>query len=60
MVKRGERAFVVPKERVDACALPWAAMAYAIENARFQWEEGERRLRQADEVDAAATWSARV
>lgn len=24
-------------------------MAYAIENARFQWEEGERRLRQADE-----------
>lgn len=25
-------------------------MAYAIENARFQWEEGERRIRQADEV----------
>ena len=23
-------------------------MAYAIENARFQWDEGERRLRQAD------------
>ena len=23
---------------------------YAIENARFQWEEGERRLRQADEA----------
>ena len=25
-------------------------MAYAIENARFQWEEGERRIRQADEA----------
>ena len=25
-------------------------MAYAIENARFQWEEGERRIRQADET----------
>ena len=25
-------------------------MAYAIENARFQWEEGERRLREADEM----------
>jgi hypothetical protein len=24
-------------------------MAYAIENARFQWDEGERRVRQADE-----------
>ena len=24
-------------------------MAYAIENARFQWEEGERRLRFSDE-----------
>ena len=24
-------------------------MAYAIENARFQWEDGERRIRQADE-----------
>lgn len=24
-------------------------MAYAIENARFQWEEGERRVRFADE-----------
>jgi hypothetical protein len=23
-------------------------MAYALENARFQWEEGERRVRQAD------------
>lgn len=28
-------------------------MAYAIENARFQWEEGERRLRQADDETAA-------
>jgi hypothetical protein len=25
-------------------------MAYGIENARFQWEGGERRLRQADEA----------
>src|SRR5215208_3572006 len=25
-------------------------MAYALENARFQWEEGERRVRQSDEV----------
>jgi hypothetical protein len=25
-------------------------MAYGIENARFQWESGDRRLRQADEV----------
>ena len=24
-------------------------MAYALENARFQWEEGERRVRQADD-----------
>ena len=24
-------------------------MAYALENARFQWEEGERRVRQSDE-----------
>ena len=23
-------------------------MAYALENARFQWEEGDRRVRQAD------------
>src|SRR5215204_6130346 len=28
-------------------------MAYAIENARFQWEEGERRVRQADEATAS-------
>jgi hypothetical protein len=27
------------------------AVAYGIENARFQWEGGERRLRQADEAD---------
>jgi hypothetical protein len=25
-------------------------VAYGLENARFQWEEGERRLRQADEA----------
>ena len=24
-------------------------MAYALENARFQWEEGDRRIRAADE-----------
>jgi hypothetical protein len=24
-------------------------MAYALENARFQWDEGERRVRQADD-----------
>ena len=24
-------------------------MAYALENARFQWEEGERRVRQAED-----------
>lgn len=34
---------------------------YAIENARFQWEEGERRLRQADDVTRSdldrATWA---
>ena len=24
-------------------------MAYALENARFQWEEGDRRVRQADD-----------
>jgi len=24
-------------------------MAYSLENARFQWEEGERRVRQADD-----------
>jgi len=29
-------------------------MAYAIENARYQWDEGERRLRQADPEHAAA------
>ena len=28
-------------------------MAYAIENARYQWDEGERRLRQADPEYAA-------
>jgi hypothetical protein len=27
-------------------------MAYAIENARYQWDEGERRLRQADPAQA--------
>ena len=26
-------------------------MAYAIENALFQWEEGERRLREAPELE---------
>ncbi|MEA2481904.1 MAG: hypothetical protein QOJ07_3826 [Thermoleophilaceae bacterium] len=26
-------------------------MAYAIENARYQWEDGERRLRQAGELE---------
>ena len=25
-------------------------MPYAIDNALFQWEEGERRVRQADEI----------
>jgi hypothetical protein len=29
-------------------------MAYAIENARYQWDEGERRLRQAEPEHAAA------
>jgi hypothetical protein len=29
-------------------------MAYAIENARYQWDEGERRLRQADPAHSAA------
>src|SRR3954463_11450981 len=29
-------------------------MAYAIENARFQWEEGERRVSQGDEGTRAA------
>ncbi len=28
-------------------------MAYALENARFQWEEGERRVRQTDDLDRA-------
>lgn len=28
-------------------------MPYAIDNARFQWEDGERRLRQADEVTSS-------
>ena len=36
-------------------------MAYGIESARFQWEEGERRLRQADEMTREdldrATWA---
>jgi hypothetical protein len=36
-------------------------MAYGIENARFQWEDGERRLRQADDVTRGdldrATWA---
>jgi hypothetical protein len=36
-------------------------MAYGIENARFQWEDGERRLRQADEQTRSdlerATWA---
>jgi hypothetical protein len=36
-------------------------MAYAIENARFQWDEGERRLRQADDESGAdldrAVWA---
>ncbi len=26
-------------------------MSYALENALFQWEEGERRLREAEPVD---------
>jgi hypothetical protein len=26
---------------------------YAIDNARFQWEDGERRLRQADETTSS-------
>ena len=29
-------------------------MAYAIENALFQWEEGERRIREADGARRAA------
>ena len=28
-------------------------MAYAIDNARFQWEDGERRIRQADEATSS-------
>jgi hypothetical protein len=28
-------------------------MAYALENARYQWEEGERRVRQADDQSRA-------
>jgi hypothetical protein len=36
-------------------------VAYGIENARFQWEDGERRLRQADEQTRSdlerATWA---
>ncbi|MGE5635367.1 MAG: hypothetical protein ACM3UV_00265 [Nocardioidaceae bacterium] len=28
-------------------------MAYALENALFQWREGERRAREAPELDAA-------
>ncbi len=28
-------------------------MAYAVENALFQWEEGERRLREAPELERA-------
>lgn len=28
-------------------------MAYGVENALFQWEEGERRLRQAPEMESA-------
>jgi len=28
-------------------------MAYALENAIYQWEEGERRLRQAPELERA-------
>ena len=36
-------------------------MAYGIENARFQWEEGERRLSQSDEPTSSdlerATWA---
>jgi hypothetical protein len=29
-------------------------VSYALENARFQWEEGERRLREADDRRRAA------
>jgi hypothetical protein len=36
-------------------------VAYEIENARFQWEDGERRLRQTDDATRAdlerATWA---
>jgi hypothetical protein len=36
-------------------------MAYGLENARFQWEEGERRLKRADEEARSdlerATWA---
>jgi hypothetical protein len=28
-------------------------VAYALENARFQWEEGERRVRRADDQERA-------
>jgi len=28
-------------------------VAYAVENALFQWEEGERRLREAPELERA-------
>lgn len=28
-------------------------MAYALENALFQWQEGERRLREAPELEGA-------
>jgi hypothetical protein len=28
-------------------------VSYAIENARFQWEEGDRRVREADELERA-------
>jgi hypothetical protein len=33
-------------------------MAYAIQNALFQWEEGERRLRDAPELERADLESA--
>ena len=33
-------------------------MPYAVENALFQWEEGERRLREAGDVERAQLRSA--
>ena len=49
MIKRGERAYVVEILARTTAPANVVRMSYAVENALFQWEEGERRLRDTPE-----------